>query len=315
MGANDAYELVTDKLYNWLETLIAMLPNLLLAVLIMVTFVFVAKLVRKLFVRLLGKVSQNESINQLVGTILYIAVMILGLFIALGILNLDKTVTSLLAGAGIIGLALGFAFQDIAANFMSGILMALRKPIRIGDVIESKEFFGTVQSISLRSTEVMTPQGQMILIPNKEVFQNAIINYSKLGKRRIDLEIGVSYGEDLEKVKQVTIEAISKLEEVDKDRAVEVMYTGFGDSSINFDARYWISFTRQVDYRSALSNGIMAVKKAYNENDITIPFPIRTLDFGIKGGEKLNEILDATELSKQRNGRQISEGTAKGGKD
>ena len=107
---------------------------------------------------------------------------------------------------------MGFALQDIASNFVSGVLMALRKPIQIGDVIESNSHFGTVININLRSTINRTMQGQHVHIPNKDIYNKPIINYSEEGKRRIDLKCGVSYGDDLEKVKQVTIEAIQSIE-------------------------------------------------------------------------------------------------------
>ena len=119
----------------------------------------------------------------------------------LSILQLDKAVTSILAGAGIIGLALAFAFQDIAANFISGIFISFRKPIKLGDVVKINDYMGKVEQINLRDTIILTFQGQMVIIPNKDVFQSPIENYSLLGRRRLDLVVGVSYGDDLEKVK------------------------------------------------------------------------------------------------------------------
>lgn len=287
----EAYELIEGKIVEWLKTAVAMLPNFILAVLLIIAFALLAKLLRNLTGKLLHRISHHSAITALISTVVYVTTLLVGVFIALGVLDLDKTVTSLLAGAGIIGLALGFAFQDIAANFMSGIIIAIRRPFRISDVIESNDRFGTVEAMNLRTTVLKSPQGQYILIPNKEVLGNSIINYSRLGKRRIDLAVGVSYGEDLEKVKQVTINAIKSLKNIEQEPDVQVMYTGFGDSSIDFDVQYWIVFTKQKEYRQALSDGIMAIKKAYDENDIMIPFPIRTLDFGIKGGEKLSEAI------------------------
>ncbi|MEX0648198.1 MAG: mechanosensitive ion channel family protein [Balneolaceae bacterium] len=206
-------------------------------------------------------------------------------------LNLDGTVTSLLAGAGIIGLALGFAFQDIAANFISGVLLSTRHPFGIGDIIETNEFFGTVQKLNLRNTIILTPQGQIVYIPNKAVFENPFTNYTKNGERRIDLACGISYGDDLEKVKEVTLKAVSGIEHRDKNRDVEFFYSEFGDSSINFLVRFWVNFHLHKDFWEPQSEAIMAIKKAFDDNDIMIPFPIRTLDFGIKGGEKLNTML------------------------
>jgi len=118
----------------------------------------------------------------------------------LSILKLNTAVTSILAGAGIIGLALAFAFQDIAANFISGIFISFRRPLRVGDIVKVKDYMGKVEEINLRDTILRTFQGQTVIIPNKEVFQNPIENFSRLGKRRIDLWIGVSYGKTWRKL-------------------------------------------------------------------------------------------------------------------
>jgi small conductance mechanosensitive channel len=105
------------------------------------------------------------------------------------------------------------------------------------------------------------------------------------------LKVGVSYGEDLEQVRAVTLNAIKALPDLLAREDISLYYTEFGDSSINFELRFWINFKKQPDYLQARSEAIIAIKKAYNKHNISIPFPIRTLDFGIKGGEKLNEVL------------------------
>lgn len=158
--------------------------------------------------RFLKRVSHSEQVNWLVAQAVYVAVFAAGTFIALGILGLDKTVASLMAGAGIITLALGFAFQDIAANLLAGIYLSVRRPFRRGQLIKTQDYFGTVNQINLRWTEVYTQQGQLVMIPNKQVFENPIMNYSALGRRRIDLEIGVSYSDDLARAREVAIQAV-----------------------------------------------------------------------------------------------------------
>lgn len=289
MEIANASELILEKLENWAQTLIRMLPNFALAVIILIISYFIARLVRRIVGGLMHRVSHHETLRQLLANIAYVAVIIFGAFIALQTLQLTKAVTSLLAGAGIIGLALGFAFQDIAANFMSGMIMAIRMPFREGDIIESKDKMGIVTQMSLRSTILRSFQGQYHIIPNKDIFQNVITNYNTYGKRRIDLPVGISYGDDLEKVKKLVLETIKGLQKVNQDDPIQFFYTEFGDSSINFEIRFWISYHIQPDYLQARSDAIIAIKKAFDENDITIPFPIRTLDFGIKGGETLSE--------------------------
>lgn len=300
LDLNGVYELVAGKLETWLNTTIEMLPNLALALLVLILFYVIGKVLRRFVRGLLEKVTTNKTVIDLAETVMSVIVIGIGIFFALSILNLDGTVTSLLAGAGIIGLALGFAFQDIAANFISGILLSIRHPFGIGDIIKSNDYFGTVQKLNLRNTMIKTPQGQIVYIPNKVVYENPFTNFTKNGERRIDLSCGISYGDDLEKVKKVATEAISTIEKRDKNRNVQFFFTEFGDSSINFVVRFWVKFARNTDYWNPKSEAIMKLKRAFDENDIMIPFPIRTLDFGIRGGEKLNTMWDGERnLSKQ----------------
>ncbi len=291
MNLENTFSNLVDKLAGWLEGFILMLPNLVVAVLLVVVFWLAARLARRLILQVMERVSSYQQVNKLLATAGYVAVLAAGTFIALGVLDLDKAVTSLLAGAGIIGLALGFAFQDIAANFISGILMSIRRPFTEGDIVKTNDYFGTVVDVNLRSTYLQTFQGQLVVIPNKEVFQSPLINYSKTQRQRIDLRCGVAYGDDLEQAEQVALEAVRSIDYRDQDRDVDLYYEDFGDSSINFVVRFWIDFHKQTDFLKARSDAIKRIKRAFDENGITIPFPIRTLDFGVVGGEKLSEVL------------------------
>ncbi|MGK7389390.1 MAG: mechanosensitive ion channel family protein, partial [Candidatus Cyclobacteriaceae bacterium M2_1C_046] len=282
---NGAYNLVTDKVETWIETFIRMLPNLVMALLVLIAFYVLGKIIRKAVKKLLSKATDNRSIINLLETIVGVMIIGIGVFIALSILQLDGAVTSLLAGAGIIGLALGFAFQDIASNFISGIILSIRHPFGIGDIIDTNGIYGTVQKMNMRNTIIKTPTGQIVYIPNKSVFENVLENFTTSGERRIDLSCGVSYGDDLEKAKEVAIEAVKGLDNYNADKGIEFYYDEFGGSSINFKIRFWVDFQSNPDYWSARSDAIMAITKHFDENDIMIPFPIRTLDFGIRGGE------------------------------
>ncbi len=282
--------LITEKLSDWAATAINLLPNLAVAILIVIIFYFLAKLGRYTIRKIDQKTTGNTAIMKLVGNMVFTVILTLGLFAALSAVQLDKTVTSLLAGAGIIGLALGFAFQDTAANFLAGIILALKRPIRLDDIIETNDEIGKVSEMNLRSTIIRNFQGQDVIIPNKNVLYNKIINYSKSGLRRLDLSVGISYGDDLEKVKQITLDAIGEINNLHADKEKLLWFDEFGDSSINFTLAIWMNDVHQAQYRTFKSDAIMAIKKAYDANDIMIPFPIRTLDFGIKGGEKLSEM-------------------------
>lgn len=290
MDLNNAWELISNKLSSWLHAIIKLLPNILLAAIILVIGFYIAGKLKTLAAKLITRFSHNKTFNNLLNSIIYIFLLGIVIFTVLTILKLDKAVTSILAGAGIIGLALAFAFQDIAANFISGVFISFRRPLHIGDIVKISNYMGKVEEINLRDTVLRTFQGQMVIIPNKDVFQNPIENYSLLGKRRIDLVIGVSYGEDLRRVMQITLDAVKGIEGLSTEDETTMFYQEFGDSSINFLIRLWMSSPEQPIYLNVGSEAIMRIKKAYDENDIMIPFPIRTLDFGIKGGKTLNEM-------------------------
>jgi small-conductance mechanosensitive channel len=283
-------KLITDKLTFWAEELIRILPNMVIAAIILVIGFFIAKWIRNLAMKFVTKMSNNITLNNLFGSIIHIIFLGIVIFTALSVLKLDKAVTTALAGAGILGLALAFAFQDIAANFMSGIFISFRKPIRVGDIVTIKDYMGKVVEVNLRDTVISTFGGQTVIIPNKDVFQNPIENYSYMQKRRFDLTVGVSYGEDLERVREITMEAVKDIPEISSTLETTFFYEEFGDSSINFTIRMWIDTAEQLVYKKVGSEAIIRIKKAYDANGIMIPFPIRTLDFGIKGGEKLSEM-------------------------
>ncbi len=279
LNFQSAYELVEGKIVGWAEDFIKILPNLLVAVFVMFLFIITAKLLRKLAFRLGKRLTKNLALVKLMATISFIVVLTIGIFTSLSILHLDKALTSLLTGAGIIGLALSFAFQDSASNLISGFFLAIRKPLNLNDIVETNGTMGTVIEMSLRNTVVQSFQGQHVFIPNKEVYQNKLINYSSSGERRIDLEVGVGYGTDLRLAQKTAINAIKELSFVKNPDQTAFVFGEFGSSSINGTLMFWLKYPGQKEYLEALSDATIALKKAFDQENINIPFPIRTLDF------------------------------------
>lgn len=280
-----------EKLSSWLEAAIQMLPNLVLAIGILVLFWVLSGLVRRGLEKLLSPAIPNRQIVRLMARILSLLVLAAGLFFALGVLGLNKTVTTFLAGAGVVGLALGFAFQDTAENFISGVLLALRQPFRTGDLVEANGVFGVVESTNLRSTIIRRLDGPRVYVPNSQVFKNALTNFMAARGRRVEVGTGVSYADDLDKARQVAIRAVRDIEGRDTSREPECFWTEFGGSSINCTVRFWVEKEGQGDYLAARSEAITRIKSAFDDEGISIPFPIRTLDFGVEGGVALREML------------------------
>ena len=297
MDLRQAIDDALAKVVEWLEALIQNLPEIVSAILLLVVFSVAARVVRELTTRTMTRVTDHGPVRSLVANAAYIAVWAAGVFLALGVLELDRTVTSLLAGLGILGLALGFAFQDIAENFIAGILMAIRRPFTDGDLIETNDFFGRVEDIDLRVTHLRTLEGQLVRIPNGNVFGNPITNYSQAKGRRMDLRCGVSYGDDLEHARSVALAAMEDVEGRDTSREPEVFFEEFGGSSINFVIRVWLEDTEQRSFLASRSDAVVRLKKAFDENDVGIPFPITTLDFSDVGGRSIDAPLEALRTS------------------
>lgn len=291
---NEAAELLQEKLSTWMDQAILILPNAAIALLVFMVFTVISGMVKSIAESAFKKAGiTNKALVNFISALVGMAVIAVGFLVAINILHLDKVVTSLLAGLGIIGFALGFAFQDVAANFVSGVAMVMKEdyPFRVGDFIETNGMQGSVIDIDLRSTTVRTPQGYTVIIPNKAIYENPITNFTKLGKRRVDLPVGVSYADDLEKAEKIAKESIKNLVELAPNEDIGLVYTGFGGSSIDFTIVFWVELKIGNEHLTGKHNAIKAIKKAFEENNITIPFPITTLDFDIKGGTSLkNEI-------------------------
>lgn len=278
----NAINIIKNKVSEWYEGFIAILPNLVIAILVLISFYFIARLIKKGLLNLVGKISADQAVIRLLANIVTVVIMIIGLFIALDVLHLDKTVTSILAGAGVLGLAVGLAFQDPILNIISGVLLSIRSmPFKINDLVKSSGYFGHVHHISLRSTVIKTMDGTDIIIPNKTVMQNPIENITLTRMRRVEITCGVGYRSDLEHVKKTAITSIEPMER-DTSKEVEFMFTEFGASSINFTLRYWITTPEEKPFLMSRSEGIIRLKKAFDKEGINIPFPIRTLEFGQK---------------------------------
>jgi small conductance mechanosensitive channel len=288
---NKALNLLFDKLELWLRQLVLMLPNLVIALVVLILTFVLARFIRRSVEKLLPRFSHSLALNNLVSALVYTGGLLIGFFFVLNILQLDKTVTSLLAGIGIFSLALGFAFQDIAANFMAGVIIAIRKPFGVGDVVESNDYFGTIERINLRTIDIRRQTGELVKVPNRKVFENVMIIYTHYGIRRVDVKGSVCYHEDLERVQQILKQAVSGIKGMVENKEVEVVYEELGEYSVNFLVRFWIHYGRQYDYVYGRSEAIMKIKKAFDDNPIQIPYPVRMVELGAKTGDVLREHL------------------------
>jgi len=279
----EAFNNLVDKLKGWFNTIIEYLPNFILAIIVLVMAYFIAKYVNKLTKRLVDKKVEEESVSSMISRITAVIVVLAGLFLALGIMNLNKALTSLLAGAGVAGLAIGLALQGTLSNTISGIILSFRKKIQIGNWVETNGYSGEVMDINMKDFTLKEADNNIVVIPNKMILENPLKNYSLTTRMRVFLECGVGYESDLEKVESLTKEVIAKtFDQVESPEDVEFYFTEFGDSSINFLCRFWIDAESMLEKLRAKTRAIIEIKKAYDQEGINIPFPIRTLEFNNK---------------------------------
>lgn len=269
-----------DKLDGWLESIILKLPNFAMAVLVMFLFYFLARGIRKLLKKtILRKISQ-VSIQEIIAKVVFVVIILIGFFIALGVLDLDKVLTSILAGAGVVGLAIGLALQGTLSNTFGGLILSFMPQLKINDFITADGVSGFVTEISLRNIILKKPDNNVVVIPNSKFIDGSFTNYSMNNRNRIFVNCGVGYESDLQMVEDLTVKIISDNFQQNDGEDVEFFFTEFGDSSINFMVRFWADCVNVKQEHAARHKAIKIIKKQFDERDINIPFPIRTLDFG-----------------------------------
>ncbi|UPS91024.1 mechanosensitive ion channel family protein [Bizionia sp. M204] len=297
---SEALDNLYDKLEGWFNAIIENIPNFGLAILVIFASYFLAKYINKFTYRLVSKQVRQDSVSRMVAKMAAVVIVLIGLFLSLGILNLSKALTSVLATAGVAGLAIGLALQNTLSNTVAGIVLSFREKIQIGNWIETNGFSGEVLDINLKNFVMKEADNNVVILPNKIILENPLKNYSLTDKMRIFINCGVGYESDLEQVMQLTKETIANaFDQVEKADDVEFFYTEFGDSSINYLCRFWVEAVNKKQELEAQTIAMIAIKKAYDAEGINIPFPIRTLEFNNKLGlQKENQETTKQESSK-----------------
>jgi small conductance mechanosensitive channel len=260
--------LIEEKLEKWWEYSVHMLPNFLIAIIVIGIFLILARLIRKFAASFILNVSKNPSLSSLLSGLIYSIVVIAGIMTALDIMELNKTVSSILAGVGIIGLALGFAFQDLTSNFISGAFIALKRPFDIGHTIETNGFVGTIEEIELRATTLKTSAGLHVIIPNKEIFQKPIINYSLTDARRVELDFIIPNSVDANFAERLVKETLQPLTSKEASRALEFYYTAIENPNMRINVSFWTNHIEPREFVKVKHRAIVAIYNSFRDNKI-----------------------------------------------
>ena len=261
---------------TWIEDFFLFLPNLIAALVIFVLGLIFAALIGRAVQTGLERRKVNPEINSLLTKITRWTVVILSIIIALQQVNFN--LTAFLTGLGIVGFTIGFALQDVSKNFVAGILLVVQQPFAIGDAIEVSGYTGTVLEISLRATEIRTPDGRHVFIPNGDVFTNPITNFTRATSRRAEVTVGVDYDSDLEQVRRTAIEAISGVKGLLEDPPPEVVYQNFGGATVDFTLFFWVD-NKETNPSAAQDEAIAAIKLAFDRAGIEMPLPTQTIHY------------------------------------
>lgn len=244
--------------------------KVLAAIVIFIVGRWVAKAIRSLVQRMMRKAQMDVTLLKFVGNMTYIALLAFIIIAALSQLGIQTT--SFIAVLGAAGLAIGLALQGSLANFAAGFLMILFRPIRVGDYIEGAGVAGTVEEIQIFTTTLVTPDNKTVIIPNASLTGDNIVNWTMKGTRRVDMVMGIGYDDDIDKAKQIMADILAEDERILKDPAPQIAMIELGDSSVNFVVRPWANAS---DYWAVYMSITEKIKKAFDANGITIPYPQR----------------------------------------
>lgn len=269
------------------------LPRVAIGLVVLALFWLAGKGVKRaLQPRLVGH--RGTSVGRVVTSITNGLIIGIGVLVSLAVAFPTVDVATLLGAGGFVALAAGFAFQDLLENAMSGILLLLRQPFKEGDVIEVEGAVGVVAAITIRETRIRRFDRQVMVVPNAQVYKNAIRIQTEHPAIRSSVIVGVGYEEDLQHAEDLALEALASVDGVLEDPAPEAFYTDLGGSSINLDLRYFHA-PEQHELRRVQGEVVKAVKQAYDNEGIDIPFPIRTLDAGDSFSEAIRHLSSSSQ--------------------
>ncbi|MDQ3482972.1 MAG: mechanosensitive ion channel [Pseudomonadota bacterium] len=274
----DLVNILIERLQDMVADLVRTLPQFAIALLVLLITWGMANVVRNLASRVAVRARLRPSLVALFMTISGIVVWLFGILIALAVLLPGVTAGSLLTVIGFGSVAIGFAFKDIFENFVAGILIMLRKKMRIGDQIECQDVGGRIEQITLRETYLRRLDNQLTIVPNAYLFTNPVRIVTDADLRRHEIIVGVSYASDLDEAADIINGAVRALEVVSRSKPVEVYAREFNDSSIDFTVRWW-SGSKQLDMHKSRDQVVRAIKRALDQAGIEIPFPQVTATF------------------------------------
>ena len=262
---------MNEYLNKFVENFIKGVPNLLTALGIFIVSLYLARILSNVLHRVLRGRKAPEGVTHLLGQLTLWTVIVIG---AITALQRFFDVTAFLAGLGIVGFTVGFALQDVMKNFASGIILLIQQPFHIGESIELAGFEGTVLAIDLRTTEIRASDGRIVILPNASVLANPIVNYTRAGQRRVDINLQLSHGADPDTARQVILDVIGEVQGFVRKPEPVIAFNNLTGSALDLTVHFWIDVSK-TNSAQAKDTVLLKLKSAFQQRGIEIPHSIQ----------------------------------------
>lgn len=272
------YQTIMTSANHLLQQMISRIPYLIVASLVFVIFWVLSIFFKKAVTRILGSRKHHQNLVTVFRRVGSALILFLGFMVAMIIAVPSFTPGKLIGALGIGSVAIGFAFKDIFQNLLSGILLLLSEPFRIGDQIISGNFEGTVEDIQIRATTIRTYDGRKVVIPNSQLYTSTMTVNTAYSQRRLEFDVGIGYENNIIDAQRVILSVLKAAPTVSKLAEPSVIATALADSSVVLRVRWFIDDGTQNNRVASINEVIILVKEALEKANISIPFPVTTLD-------------------------------------
>jgi small-conductance mechanosensitive channel len=282
--------LLWNSLHNLWVGFLGQLPYIVFGFIVFVVFLVVARILKRVVHAAGERTRLDLTLADLLGRLASFLITVLGLFVAAVIIFPAFKPGDLITGLGITSVAIGFAFKDVLQNFFSGILILWRRPFIVGDQIRAREYEGTVEEITVRSTRLRTYDGERAVLPNGDVYTHAVLVRTAYDKRRVKFTVGIGYPDSIEEARRTIKRVLNETEGVFRDPVPWVHVTELAPSSVNFTVYFWVQ-SDQVKVLDVSDRVATGIKLALDSAGIDMPFPHRVVLFHNVTGTRDGDVV------------------------
>ena len=272
------YQSIIDSANGIFIGFVERIPYFVASIVVILIFWFLSIVFKKVVYKFLGSRNRHQNLVKVFQRVGGALIIFIGFMIAMVVAVPGFTPAKLIGALGIGSVAIGFAFKDIFQNLLSGILLLLSEPFRIGDQIVSGEYEGTVEDIKIRATTIKTYDGRQVVIPNSDLYTSALTVNTAYKQRRLQLAVGIGYADDIAEAKSEIMQALDRADSVSKQASPTVIAVNLGDSTIDLVVRWFIDDGTQANKVSSIDQVLIEIKTALDKAGIDMPFPVRTID-------------------------------------